>query len=69
MRDSGEFEEWQKKLQEKEEISQLEHQQQKKIEMELAREAAMRAQEDKFKENRILAEQMKGEAVERLKER
>lgn len=37
--------------------------------MELAREAAMRAQEDKYKENRILAEQMKVEAVERLKER
>lgn len=37
--------------------------------MELAREAAMRAQEDKFKENRILAEKMKVEAIERLKER
>lgn len=37
--------------------------------MELAREAAMRAQEEKFKENRVLAEQMKAEAVERLKER
>ncbi|CAD8194680.1 unnamed protein product [Paramecium pentaurelia] len=69
LRDSGEFEEWKRQQEEQEQIARMEHQQQKKIEMELAREAAMRAQEEKFKENRILAEKMKVEAEERLKER
>ncbi|CAD8115410.1 unnamed protein product [Paramecium sonneborni] len=69
LRDSGEFEEWKRQQEEQEQIARMEHQQQKKIEMELAREAAMRAQEEKYKENRILAEKMKIEAIERLKER
>jgi hypothetical protein len=43
MRDSGEFEEWKREMKEKEELERLEYQQRKKIEMELAREAAVRA--------------------------
>lgn len=38
-------------MDEKEEIERLEHIQKKKIEMELAREAAMEAQKQKEKEN------------------
>lgn len=49
MRDSGEFEEWKREMKEKEELERLEYQQRKKIEMELAREAAVRAQEEKYK--------------------
>lgn len=37
--------------------------------MELAREAAIRAQEDKFNENKELVERIKLEQIERLKER
>ena len=37
--------------------------------MELAREAAIRAQEDKYHENKTLVEKIKLEQIERLKER
>jgi hypothetical protein len=51
MRDAGEFERWRREMDEKDEVERLEHIQKKKIEMELAREAAMEAQEQKQKEN------------------
>ena len=44
MRDATEFDRWKREMDEKEEIEHLEHIQKKKIEMELAREAAMEAQ-------------------------
>lgn len=51
MRDASEFDRWKREMDEKEEIERLEHIQKKKIEMELAREAAMEAQKHKEKEN------------------
>ena len=47
MRDESEFENWQKEMKEKDKYEQLEAQQRKKIEMELAREAAMEAYSNK----------------------
>ena len=43
MRDAGEFDRWRREMEEKEDIELLEHIQKKKIEMEMAREAAMEA--------------------------
>ena len=43
MRDAGEFDRWRREMEEKEDIERLEHIQKKKIEMEMAREAAMEA--------------------------
>jgi hypothetical protein len=56
-------------MRDKDQLAQLEHQQRKKVEMELAREAAMRAQEDKFVENKLLVERIKHDTVIRLAER
>jgi hypothetical protein len=43
MRDASEFDRWRREMEEKEEVERLEHILKKKIEMELAREAAMDA--------------------------
>lgn len=43
MRDESEFENWKKDMKEKDNIEQLQQQQRRKIEMQLAREAAIRA--------------------------
>lgn len=43
MRDESEFEVWKKEMKEKDTFEQLEAQQRRKIEMELAREAAVKA--------------------------
>ena len=43
MRDASEFERWRREMEEKEDVERLEHIMKKKIEMELAREAAMEA--------------------------
>lgn len=51
MRDAGEFERWRREMDQKDEVERIEHIQKKKIEMELAREAAMEAQEQKQREN------------------
>lgn len=51
MRDASEFDRWKREMDEKEEIEHLEHIQKKKIEMELAREAAMEAQKQKERDN------------------
>ena len=51
MRDAGEFERWRREMEQKEEVERLEHIMKKKIEMELAREAAMEAQKQKEREN------------------
>lgn len=72
MRDSTEFKNWKLKNDEKEKIEELEHQQKsiivlisikniniEKIEMELAREAAAKAVEEKTIENKNLVSEMK----------
>lgn len=51
MRDAGEFERWRREMDQKDEVERIEHIQKKKIEMEMAREAAMEAQEQKQREN------------------
>jgi len=51
LRDEKEFERWKKEMGEKDDIERLEHIQKKKIEMELAREEAILAQQKKSKEN------------------
>ena len=61
MRDASEFDRWKREMDEKEEIERLEHIQKKKIEMELAREAAMEAQKHKEKENQMLVAKIKAE--------
>ena len=43
MRDASEFDRWKREMEEKEDIERLEHIQKKKIEMELARDAAIEA--------------------------
>ena len=48
MRDESEYENWRKEMKEKDKYEELEAQQRKKIEMELAREAAMKAYEEKI---------------------
>ena len=55
MRDAGEFDRWKREMDEKEEIEHIEHIQKKKIEMELAREAAMEAAKSQQRENALLA--------------
>ena len=44
MRDEKQYERWRREMDEKDEVERLEHIMKKKIEMELAREAAMEAQ-------------------------
>lgn len=59
MRDSAEFENWKEEQKYKEKIESIEHQQRKKYEMELAREAGIKAYEDKVKDNKHIATHMK----------
>jgi hypothetical protein len=61
MRDASEFERWRREMEEKEDVERLEHIMKKKIEMELAREAAMEAQRHKTRENQLLVAKMKEE--------
>lgn len=59
MRDSAEFDNWKQEHKYKEKIEQIEHQQRKKYEMELAREAGIKAFEDKVNDNKATASHMK----------
>jgi hypothetical protein len=69
MRDAGEFERWKREMDEKEEIERLEHIQKKKIEMELAREAAMEAAKAQQRDNHILALKLKKDLEEKFAEK
>ena len=59
MRDESEFESWKKEMKEKDQYEAMEQQQRRKIEMELAREAAMKAFEENIEEKRNLVDDMK----------
>lgn len=61
MRDSTEFERWKKEQEAKEKAALLEHQERKRVEMQLAREAAMRAVEEKNEINKKNVQIMKEE--------
>lgn len=69
LKDASEFNRWQREMEEKDDIERLEHIQKKKIEMELAREEAILAQQRKEKENHQLVNKMKIEQEKRLEER
>jgi hypothetical protein len=69
MRDESEHENWKKEQKEKDRYDEMENQQRRKIEMELAREAAINAYEDKIDEKRSLVDDMKLIALELKNER
>lgn len=64
MRDESEHENWKKEMKEKDKYQEMELQMRRKIEMELAREAAMQACEDKIEEKKNLVQDMKQIALE-----
>lgn len=68
-RDDTEFTTWKREMDERDEILRFDQIQRKKIEMELARENAIMAQEQKAHENKVQAKRMKESANERLEER
>lgn len=59
MRDDREFDKWQKAMRAKDEIDRIEKLQARKIEMELAREVAIEALQQKYIENKLLAAKIK----------
>ena len=59
MRDESQHENWKKEMKEKDKYEEMELQMRRKIEMELAREAAMKACEQKIDEKKNLVEDMK----------
>lgn len=59
MRDESEYENWKKEMKEKDKYEEMQNQQRRKIEMELAREAAINACEQKIEEKRSLVDDMK----------
>ncbi len=69
LRDDTEFNRLRFELEEKDEIEHLEHIQKMKIEMELAREEAILAQQKKLDNNKVLVTKMKIEAEVRQQER
>ena len=68
-RDEKDFMRWQSEMKEKDEIEHLEHVQKMKIEMELARDAAIEATQNKLHENKKLVGKMKVESEKRLLDR
>ena len=69
LKDTSEFTRWQREMEQKDDIEKIEHVLKKKIEMELAREQAIMAQENKVKENHELANEMKAKAEKLMEER
>lgn len=69
MRDGAEFERWRREMDEKDEVERLEHIARKKIEMELARDAAIEAQKHKERENQLLVARIKGDMEEKFAEK
>ena len=59
--DDSEYNRWVDEMKEKEEVETIEHWQKVKIEMEMAREEAIEAWEQKHRENRVQAEKLKVE--------
>ena len=69
LKDASEFNRWKAEMNEKDDIERLEHIQKKKIEMELAREEAILARENKEKENHLLVNKMRHEMDVMMDER
>lgn len=69
LKDASEFNRWKREMDEADEVARLEHIAKKKIEMELAREEAILAQERKEQENNQVAKKMKVDMEKRMEER
>lgn len=69
LKDASEFTRWQREMEQKDDIENIEHVQKKKIEMELSREQAIIAQREKVVENHNLANKVKYEVEKLLVER
>ena len=69
LKDASEFNRWKAEMGEKDEIERLEHIQKKKIEMELAREEAILAQQRNEEKNQRLVAKMRAEMEVRMEER
>ena len=69
LKDASEFNRWKAEMGEKDEIERIEHIQKKKIEMELAREYAIQARENKEQENHSLVNKMRAEMDVMMDER
>ena len=67
MRDSSEFKAWQEREKKKEEIERITHIHKKKVEMELAREAGIKAVEDQVKQKHAYAKWLKKDTEKKLK--
>ena len=59
LKDASEFNRWKSEMNEKDEIERLEHIAKKKIEMEMARELAIKARENQEQENHVLVNDMR----------
>lgn len=69
LKDASEFNRWKREMDEADEVARLEHIAKKKIEMELAREEAILAQERKEQENKQVVKKMKVDMDKRMDER
>lgn len=69
LKDASEFNRWKREMDQKDDVERLEHIAKKKIEMELAREEAILAQQRQEQENKKLVIKMKIEAEKRQDER
>eukprot|EP00359_Climacostomum_virens_P000206 CAMPEP_0204897380 /NCGR_PEP_ID=MMETSP1397-20131031/701_1 /ASSEMBLY_ACC=CAM_ASM_000891 /TAXON_ID=49980 /ORGANISM="Climacostomum Climacostomum virens, Strain Stock W-24" /LENGTH=449 /DNA_ID=CAMNT_0052065117 /DNA_START=75 /DNA_END=1424 /DNA_ORIENTATION=- len=69
MRDASEFERWQADMKARDEIENMEQFQLRKLEMELAREEAIKAQKAKLQENFVTALKLKEESREQAEKR
>lgn len=69
LKDASEFIRWQREMEQKDDIEQIEHVQKMKIEMELSREQAILAREQQVQVNHSLAAKVKREVHQLLGER
>ncbi len=69
LKDASEFERWQREMEQKDDIEQIEHVQKKKIEMELSRHQAILAKEQTHEENHGLVRAMKNQMEQQLEQR
>lgn len=69
MRDDREFDKWQKAMRAKDDLDKIEKLQARKIEMELAREEAIEALQQKYTENKLLAAKIKEENKNQMEEK
>mmetsp|Transcript_9347 Transcript_9347/g.13912 ORF Transcript_9347/g.13912 Transcript_9347/m.13912 type:complete len:470 (+) Transcript_9347:1264-2673(+) len=69
MRDDSQYEKWRSEMRAKDELERMEQLQMRKIEMELAREEAIEAMQQKHQENQLLAAKLREEAKDKAFEK